>query len=96
MGRSELLALRSGGALLGTGELRVSGSQPPHADLGVMVSTERRGRGIAPFILSELKRRCEREGLVPICSTTVENTAAQRAIVKAGFVNRYRLLDVLF
>lgn len=91
-----LLALRSGGALLGTGELRVSDSQPPYADLGVIVSPEHRGRGLAPHILRLLEERCDRARLVPICSTTTDNTSAQRAIAKAGFVDRHRLLEVLF
>ncbi len=34
--------------------------------------------------------------LVPICSTTAENVAARRAIAKAGFVSRHRILKVAF
>ena len=94
--RGELLALRDAGTLVGTGELRVSDSQPPYADVGVIVSPNHRGRGLAPHILWRLKQRCGSAGLVPICSTTADNTSAQRAITKAGFVNRHRLLDVLF
>jgi len=94
--RRELLALRTAETWLGTGELRVSDTQPPYADLGVIVSPEHRGRGLAPHILSRLKERCESSGLVPICSTTADNEAAQRAILKAGFVPRHRLLEVLF
>lgn len=94
--RGGLLLLRNGGTFLGTGELRVSDSQPPYADLGVIVAPEHRGQGLAPHILRLLKERCSRAGLVPICSTTTDNTSAQRAIAKAGFVDRHRLLEILF
>jgi GNAT superfamily N-acetyltransferase len=94
--RSELHALRSGAELLGTGETRVSETQIPHVDLGVIVSREHRGAGIAPYILWRLKELCYRRGEKPICSTTVDNVASQRAIQKAGFVSRFRLLEIGF
>lgn len=94
--RGELFVLRDQDAVLGTGELRVSDTQPPYADLGVIVAPDQRGRGHAPFILTTLRDRCDRAGLIPICSTTIDNAAARRAIEKAGFVARHRLLEVQF
>lgn len=94
--RRELYALRHGEEILGTGEARVSESQPPFADLGVITMRRHRGRGVAPHILGRLKQLCYDRGLKPICSTTVENGAARRAIEKAGFVSRHRLLEVAF
>jgi GNAT superfamily N-acetyltransferase len=96
VGRGELFTLCDSGAFLGTGELRVSDTQPPYADLGVIVSPAHRCRGLASYILSRLRERCHQGGLLPICSTTVANKSAQRAISKAGFVDRHRLLEILF
>lgn len=94
--RRELYVLRHEGQIVGTGEARVSDSQSPFADLGVITMLQHRGKGFAPHILSRLKRICYERQLVPICSTTVENLASQRAITRAGFVSRHRLLEIAF
>jgi hypothetical protein len=96
IGRRELYALRLDGEILGTGEARVSESQPPFVDLGVITMRRHRGRGVAPYILGRLKQLSYERKLVPICSTTVENAASRRAIAKAGFISRHRLLEVSF
>lgn len=94
--RLELFALRLDGEIIGTGEARVSDSQPPYVDLGVVTLRRHRGCGVATHVLGRLKRACYERDLVPICSTTVENVAARRAIEKAGFVSRHRLLEIGF
>ena len=94
--RRELYALRLGEETLGTGEARVSESQPPFADLGVITMRSHRGRGVASHILWRLKQLCYDRELVPICSTTTENAGARRAITRAGFISRHRILQVAF
>ena len=92
--RKELYALRENGEILATGEIRVSDSQPPFADLGVITRRQFRGRGVAAYLLGRLADQCLERKLRPICSTTVDNIASQRAIAKAGFLARHRLLEV--
>ena len=94
--RRELFALRHNGEILGTGETRVSDSQPPFVDLGVITMRGHRRRGIASHVLGRLKSLCYERELVPICSTTVDNPGAQRAIARAGFISHHRLLEVAF
>lgn len=94
--RRELYALRRNGEILGTGEARVSDSQPPFVDLGVITRRPHRRRGVASHVLGRLKRLCYERQQVPICSTTIENVGAQRAIARAGFVRWHRLLEVTF
>ncbi len=91
--RGELFALFEGDMLIGTGELRVSDLQPPCADLGVIVATDRRAQGHGTRILAELASRSRARGLTPICSTTVDNPGSQRAIERAGFVARHRVVE---
>ncbi len=95
VGRRELYALRLGEEILATGEARVSESQSPFVDLGVITMRSHRGRGVATHTLRRLKQLCYDRELVPICSTTVDNQAARRAIEKAGFVSRHRILKVV-
>ncbi len=94
--RGELFCLYRRNEWIGLGELRRSDSQPGIADLGVMVSPEYRRRGWATDILVRLLAICDREGLQAICSTTVDNIASQKAIERAGFVSRHRLVEVNF
>ena len=94
--RRELHALRRQETVIATGEIRVSDSQKPYGDLGVITMRPHRGQGAAAYLLSQLKQRCHERGLLPICSTTTDNIAAQKAIEKAGFVPRHRMLRVAF
>ncbi len=82
--------------LIATGECRPSRTQKPCADLGMVVAKSYRGKGLAMIILRHLSNHCRQNQLRPICSTTRENIAAQRAIKKAGFVSHHRILDIEF
>lgn len=96
IGRGELLVLEQGEFWLGLGEFRRSASQPDVVDIGMMVSPEYRGRGLATEILRRLARWGLEEGLRPICSTTVDNVASRKAIVRAGFSADHRIVDIWF
>jgi GNAT superfamily N-acetyltransferase len=94
--RKELFALCRGDEWLGLGECRRSDTQKGIADLGMMVAPGHRGSGWATYILQRLGADSTAAGLHAICSTTVENIAAQRAIARSGFVSRHRILNVVF
>ncbi|HKJ03901.1 MAG TPA: GNAT family N-acetyltransferase [Longimicrobiales bacterium] len=96
IGRRELYVLGDGDDWIGLGECRRSDTQPGVADLGMMVAPARRRRGWGTAILRRLCALCGAQGLRPICSTTVENIGAQRAIEDAGFVSRHRIVDIRF
>lgn len=92
--RGELFGLWEGGRLIATGESRgYDQFQTDYADLGVIVGQSVRGRGLATQILKDLVAMNERKGLKPICSTERENIAAQKAIVRAGFFARNRIIQ---
>lgn len=92
----QLYVLLNGPEKLGTGELRVSRSQPPHADIGMIVSPQHRNKGIGTEILLRLKSICLERQLIPICSTVIDNIAAQKAIIRAGFTSRFQIFDIDF
>ncbi|MEZ4701139.1 MAG: GNAT family N-acetyltransferase [Rhodothermales bacterium] len=92
--RGELFVLAHSADWIGLGEYRKSGTQSGIVDLGMMVAPERRGAGWATYILALLRQRSGRSGHKPICSTTVDNVGAQKAITRAGFISRHRILDV--
>jgi len=92
--REELFALCREDEWLGLGEYRRSDSQEGVVDLGMMVAPEHRGKGWATYILQLLCARSAGHGLHAICSTRVENLGAQKAILRAGFISRHRILRV--
>lgn len=94
--RGELRVLSRGAEWIGLGEYRKSDSQKGIVDLGVMVSPEHRGRGWASSILALMRKAGSTNGHHPICSTTVDNVGAQKAIERAGFISRHRIMDVAF
>ncbi len=83
-------------ALLGIGEYRRSASQPPYADIGMIVDREHRRHGVGAFILARLKAHCASQNAVPICSCAADNIASRKTIEKTGFVTHHRIVDVIF
>ncbi len=94
--REELFGLWQDDCLIATGECRVSDSQKPFADVGMIVSKSHRKQGLATNILRALIHLCHQDGLRPICSTEAGNIAAQKAIAKAGFISHHRILEIIF
>ncbi|PHR91642.1 MAG: GNAT family N-acetyltransferase [Robiginitomaculum sp.] len=94
--KQQLFGVWKDGSLIATGECRISETQKPYADVGMMVTEKHRGQGLATDILRSLRHMCKARGLQAICSTEVENVAAQKAITNAGFVSEHRILEIGF
>jgi predicted acetyltransferase len=82
--------------LIGVGECRISVSQAPYADLGMITGKKHRRQGIGATILAQLKQECYRRGAKPICSCAANNLPSRKTIEKAGFITQHRLLDIRF
>ena len=94
--RQEMLLLEDGSQLRCVGELRRDKQQVGIAQVGLIVRGEERGKGIGSRMLSSLVTRSRAQGLAPYCSTEVTNLGARRAIERAGFRARHRVLRVGF
>jgi len=92
----ELFALMEGEAIIAIGERRISDMQQGVADIGMVVGTAHRNKGIAANILRALVARCETQGLTAICSTERDNIAAHKAIERAGFTSYHHILELGF
>lgn len=94
--RAELLGCWWKDSLIGVGEnRRFEEVQQGFTDLGVIVAPEHRGKGFATRILQKLIEQALEEGLEPICSTERDNLAAQKAITRAGFFSRNRIIHLV-
>ena len=56
----------------------------PFADLYMEVREDCRGRGIATFLLQEVKRECYLAGRVPAARCDLRNVASRATLIKAG------------
>lgn len=93
LAREELFGTREHERLIGLGESRgFQGLQPGYADLGVIVAKTHRRRGLATRILGSLAHMNAERDLRPLCSTEPTNTGARRAIERAGFFARNRIV----
>jgi predicted GNAT family acetyltransferase len=83
--RKEIFLVKETDVILATSECRMSDSQPEIADLGIIVNKEYRGKGIATQVMQLQVNKVLKANRKPICSTTLDNLAAKRAIEKSGF-----------
>lgn len=92
--REELYAYFKSREIVAIGECRrFDEFQTSYVDLGVIVSKRERNQGLATKMLLGLKNIAKENGLKPICSTTIENIPAQKAISKAGFLGTNRIVQ---
>jgi RimJ/RimL family protein N-acetyltransferase len=95
--RNELWYYLIGENIVATGECRYFDEyQTQYADVGMIVSSEHRGKGIATKVLNQLVDIAKEKGLKPMCSTESSNIMAQKAIHKAGFVALNRIVSFTF
>ncbi len=94
--RKELYFVKESGLIIATSECRMSDTQPEIADLGIIVNKNKQGQGIATQVMRLQVNRVLETGRKPICSTTLENTAARKAIEKAEFYCTNIIFDIDF
>ncbi|MBW3695276.1 GNAT family N-acetyltransferase [Vibrio sp. T187] len=95
--RRELFGYWEKGQLVASGECRkFDEHQTEFADLGMIVSPDYRGQGVATEVLRALILLASSQGLTPMCSTEKTNIPAQKAIAKADLLTHHRLLQVEF
>lgn len=92
----QVFLLLAGATILGIGECRLSASQLPYADVGMITARPYRRRGVGAYILARLKEECYQQQARPICSCAFENMASRQTIEKAGFITQHRILNVAF
>ena len=92
--RQEVFGCWQDGELIGTGENRkFDDVQQGYTDVGVIVSEQQRGKGLATWILQQLVGQALAMDLKPMCSTERDNIAAQKAISRAGFIANNRIFQ---
>jgi predicted acetyltransferase len=94
--RKEIYMVKEADVIVATSECRMSDSQPEIADLGIIVNSGFRKKGIATRIMQMQVNRVLKAKRKPICSTTLDNVAARKAIEKSGFYCTNIIFDIRF
>ena len=93
--QGEVFLHLDGPRLAAVGELRPDVHQEGVAHLGLVVGSSWRRAGVGSRLMSSLVTRALSGGRTPCCSTERTNVGARKAIERAGFRARHRLLEVL-
>lgn len=96
MDEHQIFVLRQQGKLIATSECRFSKTQKPYADVGMIVAEKHRRKGVGSYILARTKAFCHERDAIPICSCEAGNVGSKKAIIRAGFVSRHRILLTSF
>ena len=96
MDEHRIFVLREHGTLIATSECRLSNTQKPYADVGMIVGEQHRCKGVGSYMLARTKEFCYEQGAQPICSCEANNMGSKKAITKAGFVSRHRVVLIEF
>jgi GNAT superfamily N-acetyltransferase len=95
--RKELFGYWNNQELLAVGECRkFDHFQTDYAEVGMIVSKNKRGQGIAKQVLNYLVKHATKQGLSVICSTENQNIPAQKAIFDVGFIPYHRIVQFEF
>jgi len=79
------------GTIVGTGGLLFH-YNPPYGDIYMEVLESHRRRGVASYLVQELKRVCHEMGYVPAARCGVANTGSRRSLERAGMIPCARVL----
>jgi predicted acetyltransferase len=96
MDEHNIFVLRESGELIATSECRISKTQKPHADVGMIVAAEQRRKGVGSFMLARAREFCFDNGVKAICSCEAGNIGSKKAIINAGFVSKNRIVRFEF
>ncbi|WP_420320797.1 GNAT family N-acetyltransferase [Flagellimonas sp.] len=94
--RQEIYMVKEVDEIVATSECRWSDTQPEIADVGIIVNKKYRGKGIASQVMQLQANKVIDAKRKPICSTTIDNIASQKAIKKAGFYCSNIIFDIQF
>lgn len=96
MDQHRIFVLREKGTLIATSECRISQTQKPYADIGMIVGNEYRRKGVGSYVLACTKAFCYQHNASPICSCEIDNIGSKKSIANAGFISRYRVALIEF
>ncbi|URZ04314.1 hypothetical protein CLROS_028100 [Clostridium felsineum] len=94
--KGEIFVLYSNEVLLGAGVIQKVFHSTNYYDIGMIVNKNYRNRGIGTYIITKLRQIACNKKLEPICGCWYYNYASKKALEKAGFISKHRILNFDF
>ncbi len=94
--KGEIFVFEDNDEILGTCEVRKRESEPGVADVGMVVSTAHRRKGLGTFLLGKAKEIAFQWNKKPICSCEKDNMGSLKSIHKNGFRSIHQMLSMDF
>ncbi len=94
--RKEIYFLKKDGNIISTCEIRKSLTQPSIADIGTIVDSGFRNKGIGSWLIAKTKEMSLIQGNIPICSCEHTNIGSKKMIENAGFISKNIILKISF
>ena len=94
--RGEIFVLEENQIIIGTCEVRRSGTHSKFVDIGMIVSPDFRRKGYGTYLLSRAKQIAKEWEKECICSCEKNNIGSYKSISNCGFVSKFQLLVVNF
>lgn len=92
----EVFIFHSDGELLGAGTCKKIWHRMNHRDIGMLVAEKHRKKGIGASIIMKLKEYCYNNNLIPVCGCWYYNYESKKALEKAGFITKHRIIKFYF
>lgn len=92
----EVFVLYENSCLLGAGSCKRVCDGSNYYDIGMVVSENFRNRGLGSYIIKELRSYCCATGKLPVCGCWYYNYASRKALEKAGFITKHRIVKFEF
>jgi GNAT superfamily N-acetyltransferase len=90
----EFFTYYRGSMLLGIGVVQKSKMIKGLASIGMFTNEAYRKQGIGRFIILQLRKWCDQQGIKPVSGCWYYNEASKRTLESAGMVTKTRLLNI--
>ena len=92
----EVFVFHSGNELLGAGTCKKTWPCRNYYDIGMVVASEYRQKGIGTYIILKLKEFCYSNNQIPVCGCWYPNYPSKKTLEKAGFIANHRVIRFEF
>ncbi len=92
----EVFVFRSGDELLGAGTCKKTWQSRNYYDIGMVVASKYRNKGIGTYIILKLKEYCYSNNQIPVCGCWYPNYPSKKTLEKAGFIANHRVIRFEF
>ncbi len=94
--KEEIFIFHSDGELLGAGTCKKICKSLNYYDIGMIVPTKYRRKGLGTYIIIKLKEYCYNNNKIPVCDCYYYNYPSKKTLEKAGFISKHRMVRFEF